>query len=253
MRLPAVALIFLNFLGCSFGCNGSVGCSGLTGRPPSTSSRSSVHDMEQKTVALAKVDGKSVDVYCAGVWVSPSVVLTAKHCAVMAVNTSGAWFMHYHDYSFPLKEPAIGTAIDIIVRNGYREDPSTLHGKLALLDDKNDLALVKIRNSGDHPWVSIASYDPQSGDPIFVEGHPNGMAWSYEQGYVAAERTQLSGPDSRVADVMQAMVPGFYFGNSGGPAFDSDGDLVGIGIYINDAPSTGFFAPPHVIREFLYP
>jgi S1-C subfamily serine protease len=49
---------------------------------------------------------------------------------------------------------------------------------------------------------------------------------------------------------MQVSAP-VWFGNSGGGAFNDEGEIVGIASFIMKGPSLGFFIPVDSIRPFL--
>jgi S1-C subfamily serine protease len=93
-------------------------------------------------------------------------------------------------------------------------------------DATNDLALVKISN---HPRGAAAFRDSsgvRAGEAIVVTGFPLSGLVSTEMAITTGSVTALKGPkdDSRILQISAPIQPG----NSGGPALDTDGDVIGI-------------------------
>lgn len=93
-------------------------------------------------------------------------------------------------------------------------------------DASNDLALIKISN---HPRSAAAFRDSsgvRAGENIVVTGFPlNGLV-SSEMAITTGSVTALKGPrdDTRILQISAPIQPG----NSGGPALDTDGDVIGV-------------------------
>lgn len=93
-------------------------------------------------------------------------------------------------------------------------------------DATNDLALIKISA---HPRGAAAFRDSsgvRAGESIVVTGFPlNGLV-SSEMAITTGSVTALKGPkdDSRILQISAPIQPG----NSGGPALDTDGDVIGV-------------------------
>lgn len=81
----------------------------------------------------------------------------------------------------------------------------------------NDMALLWVsRHSGATRFVQPIG-KPQDGEPIFVIGHPEGLKYTLSSGII-------SGLRDNVLQISAAISPG----NSGGPVYDSHGELLGI-------------------------
>lgn len=190
-----------------------------------------VAEVRRDTAALV-MDGQ---VYCAAVWVDRDKLLTADHCVKSA-----------EDYSTLLRllDP---TAPDFEMRYLAEPNATPMHAEITKRDADHDLALLTVTNPPLHGTAPLASFEPTVGDAIHVIGHPSGLGWSYSRGYVSAFRNNLgdNGP------YMQASVP-IWKGNSGGGAFDSQGNLVGIcSFMLKGVPNVGFFIPLTTVKRFL--
>jgi len=111
-------------------------------------------------------------------------------------------------------------------------------------DQRTDLALVKIKGaSGPFPFVKFADKSPRVGDWVLAVGNPFGLGGSVTAGIVSALGRDINaGP----YDYMQ-IDAAVNRGNSGGPTFNLDGEVVGVNtaIYSPSGGSVGIaFAIP---------
>ena len=105
------------------------------------------------------------------------------------------------------------------------DDGKTLDAKVIGTDEKTDLALLKISEAGDYPFVKLSKDMPRVGDWVVAIGNPFGLGGRVTAGIVSAEgRDIASGPyDS----FLQIDAP-INKGNSGGPTFNLKGEVVGV-------------------------
>ncbi len=181
------------------------------------------------TAALVENVGPFVVPNCAGVWISKTLILTANHC------------VDEHPPNFQYVMP------------GDLDDKKTREALLLATDKKVDLALL-IANPEDLPEHNIAklSEDPIiTGDPIHVVGHTAGYPWTYSYGFVSAIRDSMFGPSAFDTKVVQISAP-VWMGNSGGGAFDVNGQLVGICSWVSkNGPQLTFFIHRDIVKSFL--
>jgi serine protease Do len=108
----------------------------------------------------------------------------------------------------------------------------TLSAKVIGTDPKTDLALLKVNDSGTYPFVKFAPHTPRVGDWVIAVGNPFGLGGTVTAGIVSARGRDIgSGPYD---DFIQIDAP-VNHGNSGGPTFNTDGDVVGV--------NTAIFSP----------
>jgi serine protease Do len=102
-------------------------------------------------------------------------------------------------------------------------------------DSRTDLALLKIKGgSGNFPFVKFSDKTPRVGDWVVAVGNPFGLGGSVTAGIVSAMGRDIgSGP----YDYMQ-IDAAVNRGNSGGPTFNLDGEVVGVNTAIY-SPSGG--------------
>jgi serine protease Do len=101
-------------------------------------------------------------------------------------------------------------------------------------DQRTDIALLKIKASQTFPFVKFAGGTPRVGDWVLAVGNPFGLGGTVTAGIVSAQGRDIgSGP----YDYMQ-IDAAVNRGNSGGPTFNLDGDVVGVNTAIY-SPSGG--------------
>jgi serine protease Do len=112
------------------------------------------------------------------------------------------------------------------------DDGSTYDAKVVGSDSKTDLALIKIDAHKSFPFVKFADRDPRVGDWVVAVGNPFGLGGTVTAGIVSARGRDIgSGPYD---DYIQIDAP-INKGNSGGPAFNMDGEVIGV--------NTAIFSP----------
>ena len=117
-------------------------------------------------------------------------------------------------------------------------------------DAKTDLALLKIKDGGNNfNFVKFASKEARVGDWVVAVGNPFGLGGTVTTGIVSARGRDIgSGPYD---DFLQIDAP-INRGNSGGPAFNLQGEVVGVNtaIYSPSGGSVGIgFAIPSTIAH----
>jgi serine protease Do len=112
------------------------------------------------------------------------------------------------------------------------DDGTVYPAKVVGTDPKTDLALIKVDGNKDFPFVKFAEHAPQVGDWVVAVGNPFGLGGTVTAGIVSARGRDIgAGPYD---DYVQIDAP-INKGNSGGPAFDVNGNVIGV--------NTAIFSP----------
>jgi len=112
------------------------------------------------------------------------------------------------------------------------DDGTVYPAKLVGTDSKTDLALIKVDGNKDFPFVKFAEHAPEVGDWVVAVGNPFGLGGTVTAGIVSARGRDIgAGPYD---DYVQIDAP-INKGNSGGPAFDVNGNVIGV--------NTAIFSP----------
>ncbi|WP_305986409.1 Do family serine endopeptidase [Roseibium sp. MMSF_3544] len=123
-----------------------------------------------------------------------------------------------------------GTEFTVIDHKG-EEYEATLIGA----DKRTDLALLKIESDKDFTYVEFADDAPEVGEWTVAIGNPFGLGGSVTAGIVSARGRDIgAGPYD---DFIQIDAP-VNRGNSGGPAFNMQGEVIGVNAAIF-SPSGG--------------
>src|SRR6186713_1159583 len=132
------------------------------------------------------------------------------------------------------------------------DDGSVYDAKVVGSDSKTDLALIKVDASKSFPFVKFADRDPRVGDWVVAVGNPFGLGGTVTAGIVSARGRDIgSGPYD---DYIQIDAP-INKGNSGGPAFNMDGEVIGVNTAIF-SPSGGsvgiaFSIPASTVKSVI--
>ena len=114
------------------------------------------------------------------------------------------------------------------------DDGTELPAKVIGTDDKTDLALLKVNSDRKFTYVKFADGKPRVGDWVVAVGNPFGLGGTVTAGIVSAEGRQIGGPYD---DYIQIDAP-VNRGNSGGPTFNVNGEVIGVNTAIY-SPSGG--------------
>ena len=111
-------------------------------------------------------------------------------------------------------------------------DDGKIHkAKVIGTDPRTDLALIKVED-GPFPYVKLSGKAPRIGDWVLAVGNPFGLGGTVTAGIVSARGRDIGA--SAYDDFIQIDAP-VNKGNSGGPTFDTDGNVIGV--------NTAIFSP----------
>ena len=106
------------------------------------------------------------------------------------------------------------------------DDGHVFTAKVIGADQQSDVALVKVESTGNNlPFVSFADTSPRIGDWIIAVGNPFGLGGTVTAGIVSARGRDIGA--GAYDDFLQIDAP-VNRGNSGGPTFDMDGNVIGV-------------------------
>jgi serine protease Do len=128
----------------------------------------------------------------------------------------------------------------------------TYKAKVIGTDPRTDLALIKVEGGNDFPFAKLADGKPRIGDWVLAVGNPFGLGGTVTAGIVSASGRDIgNGPYD---DFIQIDAP-VNKGNSGGPAFDTSGEVMGVNtaIYSPSGGSVGiaFSIPASTVKTVI--
>ncbi|MGQ0446443.1 MAG: Do family serine endopeptidase [Beijerinckiaceae bacterium] len=139
------------------------------------------------------------------------------------------------------------TEVSVTLDNG-KTVPATIVGT----DKKTDLALLKVKEGGPYQYVEFAKITPRVGDWVIAVGNPFGLGGTVTAGIISARGRDIgAGPYD---DFLQIDAP-VNRGNSGGPTFSSQGQVVGVNTAIfspsGGSVGIGFAIPAETVQTVI--
>ncbi len=130
------------------------------------------------------------------------------------------------------------------------DDQEEIDAKIVGTDPRTDLALLKIEPKKPLTVVKLADKNPRVGDWVLAVGNPFGLGGTVTAGIVSALARNIGGP----YDYMQ-IDAAVNHGNSGGPTFNLEGDVVGVNtaIYSPTGGNVGiaFAVPADTVKRVV--
>jgi len=119
-------------------------------------------------------------------------------------------------------------------------------------DERTDIALIKVDGRTDFPVAKFAERIPRVGDWVLAIGNPFGLGGTVTAGIVSARGRDIgSGPYD---DFIQIDAP-VNQGNSGGPAFNVEGNVIGMNTAIvspsGGSVGIGFAIPAEAVKSVV--
>ncbi len=132
------------------------------------------------------------------------------------------------------------------------DDGKTVPATIVGTDKKTDLALLKIKQGGPYQHVDFATATPRVGDWVIAVGNPFGLGGTVTAGIVSARGRDIgAGPYD---DFLQIDAP-VNRGNSGGPTFNTQGQVVGVNTAIfspsGGSVGIGFAIPAETVKTVI--
>jgi serine protease Do len=162
----------------------------------------------------------------------------------------GSGFFVSEDGYLVTNNHVVEDADDISVTMEHGEK---FEAKLIGTDPRTDLALLKVteKTSKKFPFVKFSDKDPRVGDWVLAVGNPFGLGGTVTAGIISAHNRDIgSGP----YDYLQ-IDAAVNRGNSGGPTFNLDGEVIGVNTAIF-SPSGGnvgiaFAVPAALVKQVV--
>lgn len=132
-------------------------------------------------------------------------------------------------------------------------DDGKVHtAKVIGTDPRTDIALIKVEGSNSFPFAKLSDSKPRIGDWVLAVGNPFGLGGTVTSGIVSASGRDIgSGPYDDFIQIDAAVNKG----NSGGPAFDTAGEVMGVNtaIYSPSGGSVGiaFSIPAPTVKQVV--
>src|ERR1700710_2383611 len=132
------------------------------------------------------------------------------------------------------------------------DDGKVYKAKVIGTDPRTDVALIKVEGGSNFPFAKLSDTQPRIGDWVLAVGNPFGLGGTVTAGIVSASGRDIgNGPYD---DFIQIDDP-VNKGNSGGPAFNTEGEVMGVNtaIYSPSGGSVGiaFAIPASTVKTVI--
>jgi serine protease Do len=132
------------------------------------------------------------------------------------------------------------------------DDGKVYKAKVIGTDPRTDVALIKVEGGSNFPFAKLSDTKPRIGDWVLAVGNPFGLGGTVTAGIVSASGRDIgNGPYD---DFIQIDAP-VNKGNSGGPAFNTEGEVMGVNtaIYSPSGGSVGiaFSIPASTVKTVI--
>ncbi len=139
------------------------------------------------------------------------------------------------------------TEVKLHFQNGEDYD-----AKVIGTDPKTDLALLKIKSDKSFPYVNLSHTEAKVGDWVMAVGNPFGLGGTVTAGIVSARGRDIgSGPYDDYLQIDASINKG----NSGGPTFNLNGEVVGVNTAIfspsGGSVGIGFAIPASIVSDVV--
>ncbi len=139
-------------------------------------------------------------------------------------------------------------AIEVIMQSGRRYE-ATVVGR----DPATDIAVLRVHAGQQLPYVNMGDSDTaRVGDIVLAIGNPFGLGGSLSVGVVSARNRNIDA--GRYDDFIQTDAA-INRGNSGGPLFNTDGEVIGVNTAIvsptGASVGVGFATPTSIVRPVV--
>lgn len=139
-------------------------------------------------------------------------------------------------------------AIEVILQNGQRYEAIVV-GR----DPATDIAVLRMQARSPMPYVNMGDSDTaRVGDIVLAIGNPFGLGGSLSVGVVSARNRNIDA--GRYDDFIQTDAA-INRGNSGGPLFNTDGEVIGVNTAIvsptGASVGVGFATPTSIVRPVV--
>lgn len=138
-----------------------------------------------------------------------------------------------------------------------KASPKRYDAEVIHTDPIADIAVIKVKDwekfkAEQHPvTVTLGDSDKMDeGDKVIIIGMPWGLNWTVSEGILSAKHRR-QGPNPKYLDQVDAKI---YQGNSGGPVFNEDGEVVCVSeiMMTGEGGSYGLCIPSNLVKKIVY-
>jgi len=200
---------------------------------------------ERVSPAVVSIYAVAVETPAAVIYDTPFGRILERRPPVRSMSSGSGFFISAEGY-IVTNDHVVGDSQEVIV---VTTDDRKLRAKVVGRDPATDLAVLKV-DGRDFPHVSFSrAANPRVGEAVIAIGNPFGLGTTATSGIVSAYGRNIG---SAYVDFVQ-LDAAINQGNSGGPTFNAQGEVVGVNSAIFSPTGAnvgiGFAIPAALARE----
>ena len=165
-------------------------------------------------------------------------------------QSMGSGFIISADGFVVTNNHVVEDAAEVVV---VMHDGEEMDAKVIGTDPRTDLALLKLEAASDLQYVEFSEVEARVGDWVVAMGNPFGLGGTVTAGIISARGRDIN---ANAYDDFLQIDAAVNRGNSGGPAFDTTGKVVGVNtaIYSPNGGNVGiaFAIPASVVKQVVF-
>ncbi|RKQ50185.1 serine protease Do [Roseivirga pacifica] len=182
------------------------------------------------------------------------IVGKSDHKQEVSVSGLGTGFL-VDEHHLMTAAHVVQTAESILI---HFRDGESIPADVAAISKTADVALLKLNWAKKNPTIiELGDSDKMEvGNQVFIIGAPLGLTYSFSSGYISGKQKSNKISNALVSLEFFQTDAAINRGNSGGPMFNTKGQVVGIVSYIlsqsGGFEGIGFAATSNIAKEVLY-
>jgi hypothetical protein len=233
-------------------------------------SQKNINKALNSTVGLLSRDekGNPAAVYCTAFFVSPTILITARHCIIsedertvfLQLKKSLGKDAELLLEALDIGKQYYGREVEIVPYSSYASEIKNNNTKIAKVvhitakrmgDSSDDIAILQLSDISipSKHWLVLASKFPNIGEKVSTVGMPFQLPWIISNGMLS----QMMWDWTKKSKVLSSYIVDILIapGASGSPLLNSKGQVIGMAAFYIEETSMGLYAPLNTLTKYI--